>query len=484
MVSVCLILGSLTGAGLAKKYSGVKIIVGAMTGPYVSGPVKTHRGEWQEKTGGKVELVEIPYGSLYEKFMTPFLTGTHAYDIIIMPPTWDADIMGGGYVLPLDKYIDKDSYWYEDIVPVFREDVVGWSGKTYAVLLDGARHMCYYRRDIIENPKNKVNFRAEYGYDLGPPKTWEEYQDIAEFFNGWDWDGDGEMEYGAVESMVRNAQMVWTFFSRCSAYCCVPGDKGSLFFNPRTMEPLINDPGHVKGLEKFVAIKKFGPPGVVGYDVGDVRRGYAIGDAALAIDWEDIGQICADPEKSMVRGKVGYCILPGAKKVWNYKTESWQNFPEINYAPFLAFGGWIAAITATCEHPEAAFNFLQFLSSPEISLQDVLSSDTGYNPYRYSHFSNISVWREAGYIHPEEYLKVMEDSVKHPNAQPDMRIPGGARYQEILDLYVSKALAGQLSPKAALDKVYEEWNKLTDELGREKQLELYRQSLGLPPLGD
>jgi multiple sugar transport system substrate-binding protein len=51
-----------------------------------------------------------------------------------------------------------------------------------------------------------------------------------------------------------------------------------------------------------------------------------------------------------------------------------------------------------------------------------------------------------------------------------------------LELELSKALAGEVEPQVALDTIATEWNKLTDEFGREAQLAAYRASMGLPPL--
>jgi multiple sugar transport system substrate-binding protein len=42
---------------------------------------------------------------------------------------------------------------------------------------------------------------------------------------------------------------------------------------------------------------------------------------------------------------------------------------------------------------------------------------------------------------------------------------------------VNKALAGQETPQEALDAVAEEWNEITDKLGREQQIELWRKAL-------
>ncbi len=59
--------------------------------------------------------------------------------------------------------------------------------------------------------------------------------------------------------------------------------------------------------------------------------------------------------------------------------------------------------------------------------------------------------------------------------------PGQARYFEAVDRALSRVVAGELTPKAALDEVAQIWNQITDSLGREQQLLYYRLSLGLPP---
>jgi multiple sugar transport system substrate-binding protein len=63
-----------------------------------------------------------------------------------------------------------------------------------------------------------------------------------------------------------------------------------------------------------------------------------------------------------------------------------------------------------------------------------------------------------------------------------MRLPGYFSYTEILEIELSKALAGQVTPQEALDTVAAGWNELTDEFGRDSQLAAYRASMGLPAM--
>jgi len=58
---------------------------------------------------------------------------------------------------------------------------------------------------------------------------------------------------------------------------------------------------------------------------------------------------------------------------------------------------------------------------------------------------------------------------------------GNPRRREALELPLTRALNGELSVKEALDQVAADWEKITDELGRDQQLALYRASMGLPP---
>ena len=131
-------------------------------------------------------------------------------------------------------------------------------------------------------------------------------------------------------------------------------------------------------------------------------------------------------------------------------------------------------------------DYVAWYSSPENSIKDVTSGGTGINPYRLSHFKNVDAWTAGGTFTKEEaqnYLDVQLASIDPAknNVALDMRLPGYFQYTEVLEIELSKALAGEEQPQAALDNIATEWNRLTDELGRDAQLAAYRSSMGLPP---
>ena len=72
------------------------------------------------------------------------------------------------------------------------------------------------------------------------------------------------------------------------------------------------------------------------------------------------------------------------------------------------------------------------------------------------------------------------ESLNNPNFASDLRIPGAAQYTSvILDRELARYLAGEISADRMMKNVENGWNEVTDDFGRERQIKLYRATLGL-----
>ena len=121
------------------------------------------------------------------------------------------------------------------------------------------------------------------------------------------------------------------------------------------------------------------------------------------------------------------------------------------------------------------------MTQPAQANVDVTIGITGFNPYRTSQFLNREQWVIAG-MSPDaasNYLGAIEDSLKSPNMVLDLRIPQNQQYQGvILDTAVAQFMAGEISKEEAMQQIYDGWQELTDELGRQEQLDAYLNTLG------
>lgn len=132
-----------------------------------------------------VNLKKIPKGELYNYFFTEAPRKGDNIDILIAPPEWIGQSVQENLLIDLSRFVykkhlqnklypsclnsyskypqNKESYWG---IP-FNIDSLGFA----------------YRSDLLNNKEERQNFYNLYGYELNPPKTWEELKDIAEFFH-------------------------------------------------------------------------------------------------------------------------------------------------------------------------------------------------------------------------------------------------------------------------------------------------------------
>jgi len=461
-----------------KSYKGVKLVVVTQTGPQVAGPLQKYKALWEQKTGASVEVQTFPFGDLFQKIRTAFLSGANPFDILVYASDWAGDIMGSGYTVEVPQKI-QDQMSYKALIPAYRERILAWGGKTYGLPYDGDAHMMYYRSDLLTDPEYQTAFKAKYGYAMSaPPKTWQQYYDIAEFFNGMTI--DGQTIYGAGTAFKPHAQSYWTFLGIAASFAKAPGNP-AYFFDPDSMNPYINNPGFVKALEFYTSLVRVGPPGVVNWDVGDIRSNFPAGKLALGIDWGDVGPLSSDPNSSVVVGKWGSWLEPGVDQYWDNQKNAMIN--RYNQAPYLAFGGWIQGVTSTSKNKDAALDFAAFMGNATMSLKLCVEPGTGVNPHFTSDLGDVAPWTKLGMTASQanEYLDAIGNIIGSSNNVVDLRIPGAAEYFDALDTGLAQAVAGQISAKAALDAVAQQWNQITNRLGRDQQKKLYRQMLGLAP---
>lgn len=445
---------------------------------------------WERETGGKINVILVPYAGISDKLWIDFRSQSGIIDCAAIPSTWLGDMAGGGHVVEVGPLIEKWGYpdW-DDALPAVKV-ITGWAGKTMAFPYDGDNHMTYYRKDALEVPENQAKFKAKYGYDYHlPPKDWDEVRDIAEFFNGWDWDGDGEIEYGVAFIAQQKTQAMWEVLNLVAQYATIAGKPSNttsnIFFDANTMEPLVNTPGWVEAFRRIGELTKWAPPGLLGYGYSEFRYAYVSGNACLGFDWGDVGIMEQYPDEygSEVKGKLGYGPLPGAKKYWDHVNKKWvEKEHQVN---FLNFGGWIWIISKYTKNVDMAYHWITYITNPEHSLLDAcgIHGYTGVNPWRKSHFDPavLGLWKRGGWDEEaaKGYGKAIQEILTDPYAVTDLRIPGSEKYYDALDMRLAEVLAGKSTAEKACQSLYDDWVKITEDYGKEEQKRYYLESLGL-----
>jgi multiple sugar transport system substrate-binding protein len=465
----------------AGQFDGVTVNIMTFTGPQIAEPLQRRAPDFEKLTGAKINVVTVPFSDLYQKLLTDWASGTNSIDAAVFAPQWMSDYVVPGYLLDLSDRIAADKDLQEDdVAPFFRDFSQKFNGKAYMVTLDGDFQMVYYRTDILKQLGKE------------PPKTWDDYLDIAKAANGKDWNGDGKPDYGSCISKKRGAQAYWAILSIAGSYLQSQGTKEGIFFDANGMKPLVNNEGFAAALKVYQESTKYAPADEINLDVGDTRKLFTSGQCALSLDWGDIGTLAVDPKESKVQDKVGAVIIPGTRQVLDRSTGKLvacdaQHCPYaidgVNHAPFAAFGGWSGGVNAkaNAKVQDAAYAFFSYMAQPKQSNEDVTLGKTGFNPYRLSQLKDMGPWLKVGMSEAaaKNYLGAIEASLNSPNMALDLRIPQNQRYEQVaLDTTIARMLAGELSVEDTMKQIEAAWNDITDEVGRDQQTKAYKATLG------
>ena len=462
-----------------KDYSGrtLKIISHAV--PVIGEPTDLHAKQFEDLTGAKVDVVHIPFGDLYQRIMVPFQTGQAAYDVLFYGSLWIGDLHDNLAPMPAAY---KETSGYKDVTANYK-DVAKWGDETVQYPMDGDRHYLKYRSDIFDNADLQAKYKTDTGKDLKVPTTWEEYNDVALYFTNKDVAGDGKLLFGSAEVTKRDDLMFSAFISRVAAYAKNPNVKGGFFFDLETMEPQINNPGFVKGLEMFIASQKSFPPGGASFGLGDEIFSFGGGQTLFSYSWDD-AFIQAQEKDSPIRNKVGAAPLPGAKEVWNRTTKAWDKFDTPNAPPYITWG-WTSAVAKASKNQDMAFDFLCFFSNEANTAIDLQIGRFGVNPYRTTHF-DPKFWQDKlGWDAKvsETYVKTLSDMDKSNNRVFDLRVPGVNQFMSTMANGVAEAMAGQKTAQAALDDVAKQWAEIVEKIGKDKVRAAYANVVALEDQG-
>ncbi len=431
----------------AKKYSGETLNITWEAGLQALDPLNFSGPKWEELTGVKINVVEIPISELFTKTVAEHRAGTGAYDLLNVVPAWMPDLVTAGVLEPLDSYVDQFGYRDElqDIAPTYRDNQMTYGGKIYGLPDDGDVLILYYRTDLFGDDAHQSAFKDKYGYDLAPPADWDQFYDISQYFS----EAMGPDGYGSA--LIHSPGLVhYLYLQRFRT------DGGKLFDGD--MNAQVNGEIGVGVLEDMVRQLDNMPKGAASWGPIEVLNAWLAGELAMQIWWPPPGRWSAgygaDVEalswlpKSTIAGKVGYALPPGG-------------YPELA-------AGFALSVAANSEKKELAYLFAQWLNSKDISIQRVTLPYALRDPFRTSHFESEeykALWPAAG-----DYLQTLQEGAE--TGLLDMSIIDTFAYEESLTRAIVSALAGG-NAKEALDQAAGEWNDLTEEIGVDDQRAAY-----------
>ncbi|MDB5562200.1 MAG: extracellular solute-binding protein family 1 [Hyphomicrobiales bacterium] len=438
---------------------------------------------WEDYTGAKITWIDLAQADYNPRLQQSIATNTIDFDLIEMGAPFEGDVCGKGLTSEMPDWVKKQIDM-EDLVNYLKPPVGTWNGKQYRVTVDGDAHNFNYRTDVFADADLAKAWKDGGGKgEWVVPKTWQQVQAVTKFLKGQKFKGNDV--YGYLDAPKPWGGFGFYFLgSRASAYAKHPEDKAWLF-DTDTMKPRVNNPAWVRAIQDVLDALPSEPPNQLNADPNETAFSQFLGGTGSMVSWwGDVGSNVKTNDTSVVGDLTGFSILPGSDDVYNSKTGKWDTLTSgPNYAPNCAYLGWGVYVMARVDtdpvKQKAAWSAAAHLGGKDLSLW-CAAYPSGFQPYRNSHF-NIPEWVAAGYDEAfiTSYLKSESDSYNHPNAAIEPRIPGIFQYYSLAEDELAKIFAGQSTAQAGADAIAAAWEKLTDQIGRDNQIKLYKASLGV-----
>lgn len=384
-----------------------------MSGVYAQA-ARALAAEFTQQSGIRVNIIEANLFSLREKELTDLLTGGGNYDVLQVAYQWEGEILP--HLRPLDDVLAQIAPDIDDFIPTVRANCGQWEGRLHALPMACDVITLLYRTDVFE--ARSAEFEELTGRPLRPPRTWPEYVEIVKFLNS-------ESLYGNI---LMGREQTYTLWSGI-----LHGMGG------RTVDehwrPLLNSASGVSSLELFVEMYRYAPPRSEDRSVLDSDLLFLQGRGAMYLAWPSLiwGQF-SDTNRCKIAGKIGAAVIPGGQ-------------PQLS--------AWSLGINPACQDLDAACQWIKFFVNPTNSQRLLLQYGKG-SP-------RVSTYRDPECQQRVFYLSaVLEGLAGH---QPRFRIPPSQELSDYLDHELIKAIRGQSTPQAALDRTAARWREILIQSG-------------------
>ncbi|MCY1704917.1 ABC transporter substrate-binding protein [Pannonibacter sp. SL95] len=449
----------------------------------VSETITTHEYEskvladaFTKITGIKITHDLIGEGDVVEKLQTQMQSGENIYDAYIN----DSDLIGThwryqqarnltDWMAGEGKDVTNPGLDLADFIGT--KFTTGPDGKLYQLPDQQFANLYWFRYDWFNDEKNKADFKAKYGYELGVPVNWSAYEDIAEFFTGREI--DGKKVYGHMDYGKKDPSLGWRFTDAWLSMAGA-GDKGEPNGLPvdewgirvnENFQPVgscvarggdTNGPAAVYSITKYIDwLNKYAPPAAAGMVFGEAGPVPAQGEIAQQMFWYTA--FTAD------------MVKPGLPVVNEDGTPKWRMAPsphgvyweEGMKVGYQDAGSWTLMKSTPVDRAKAAWLYAQFVTSKTV---DVKKSHVGLTFIRESTLAHDSFTERAAKL--GGLIEFYRSPARLQWSPTGTNVPDYPKLAQLWWQNIGDASSGAKSPQEAMDSLCAEQEKVLERLER------------------
>jgi len=376
--------------------------------------------QFEEESGIKVNVQTFAEQQARDRILLNLQSKSSAMDVFMTLPSREGpQFSEAGYYQPLDDYLAKapDSYKADDFSPSAINGMKDADGNVIAVPINIEGPVLYYRTDVFEDLGIEVPETID--DVLVAAKTIKEEGDITPI-----------TLRGAAPAIAfdfgpffHGEGLEWT------------NDDGTANFD---------QPGAVEAIDKYATLARdFGPNGVINYSFTESSNLFAQGKVAMELESSNELNSVFDPEKSTVSDSVGVAKMPAG---------------SVEAAPTAL--SWGVTMSPFSENKDAAWEFLQWATSPETQLE---LTKAEIAPPRDSVAQDPSYVENFSTPTGKQWLEAVADIQENGNIEVGPVGTDAPSMRETLGNAIGKVILGDATAEEAAKEIQAKLNEQLDK---------------------
>ena len=355
-------------------------------------------------------LVDSPFLGFHDKVINLFQANVLA-DVVMAQVDWPVEYAELGILEPLDAFIAKEPKPFMDnIFPTFHKK---WRGKQYYLPIETGPVALFYNTEIFK----KAGI-------AGPPKTWDEYVQIAKKVTNPE-----QKVFATTGTMSAEPPTNLTYDLYPLIY-----QAGGDVIDEKTNKAVFNSPAGVKAVQWYVDlmnVHKVSVPGILSSGEKEKRANFAAGNIAMMFEGS-----FGIPIQRQMNANLQFDVAPMPRET----------------TTGTVVRGAVNCMTTQAKNKEAAWKFMRWLHGP-VGIE-MWSKGSGSFPSR----KDVA---EQAWFKEKKLFQVFVQQLLLPNAKsPNLGMPNAVQLNKALTVEIQNVLQGKKNAKQALDDAAAEWNKV------------------------
>jgi len=364
--------------------------------------------DFEKQTGIKVQFEKIGYGDMHDKLVAQLVAPESYYNLLEVDFLWAGEFPKAGWLADLNPMIKKSNFDLSQFIPSTLTLLGNTATDTKLIPMYNYSMGLIYRDDLLNDPKLKEAYKAEFKTDLEVPKTLAEYVQISKFMQAQAGVAGAAMQgqRGDPNSMEFSNYL----FSAGGDYLDADG------------KVVLDSPAGKTALDLYVDnIKNGAQQGALSATLDDTLRLMCSGKAfSMVTYWWMLPQVDDASKCPAVAGKVKLMPMPGG----HGESGGW---------------GWGIPANTSAASQEAAWTFIQWVQSKDVAIKRAL---LGHAPVE------AAVYSDPAVLAKYPYYAVAQQIVAGGKSFPIFTY--SAQYEDTLGTQLSLAAGGQATTADAL----------------------------------